>query len=272
MRVRGVVGRNLTAPTGSSILSNILGQVCNSGQFLGCGERNIFNPEWHTLHSNSWIRNDLWNICLGRVWIKRKTMNQLNYNNPGSDLLYFLSPVFNFSTCKNTLMPGYQQRVGGGVVYLNIRISSICTISHDQIRMSLTSWFDDNLKRRLIRLQNRDLRNIKRWCILPISPIHTRVRGKYRILKEVETVQHSGESDKHIFPTDVPSHAKASSWSPAEMALQNVLDMFIHKSFGVESLCIWILCFILGDVPTITREDCSSFKSISHILIILTTS
>lgn len=173
MRVRGVVGRNLTAPTGSSILSNILGQVCNSGQFLGCGERNIFNPEWHTLHSNSWIRNDLWNICLGRVWIKRKTMNQLNYNNPGSDLLYFLSPVFNFSTCKNTLMPGSQQRVGGGVVYLNIRISSICTISHDQIRMSLTSWFDDNLKRRLIRLQNRDLRNIKRWCILTISPIHT---------------------------------------------------------------------------------------------------
>ena len=40
--------------------------------------------------------------------------------------------------------------------------------------------------------------------------------------------------------------------------------------FGIEFLCILVLCLILGDVPAVAGEYCSSFKSISHILVIFT--
>ena len=41
--------------------------------------------------------------------------------------------------------------------------------------------------------------------------------------------------------------------------------------FGIENRGVLVFCFILGDVPTITREHRSSLKSVSHVLIILTT-
>lgn len=54
-------------------------------------------------------------------------------------------------------------------MYLNIRISSVSTVSHDQLRMGLTSRLDSNLKRRLIGGHDRNFSDIQRSILISVS-------------------------------------------------------------------------------------------------------
>jgi hypothetical protein len=149
--------------------------------------------------------------------------------------------------------------------------------------MCFASRLDNKLVRSLIRIQDGNSLDINRM-ILHISLTSNTGEERYRILDKVETIEHSRECDKHVFPTYIPSNTDTTTRSPPKMSLHNIQHMFIHKSnispcltdiisrevpFRVKAFSIMIFCVVGVDIVIITHKHSPRFKSISIILIIL---